>query len=55
VGLGPGYDQAMDHIAPLVIAGLICAFIGWAIMAVSRRIERRRQRRHADKFGEHQQ
>jgi hypothetical protein len=32
----------MDHIAPLFIAGLSVALIGWVIMVITSRIERKR-------------
>jgi hypothetical protein len=38
----------MDHIAPLVILGLACAFLGWAVVRIAARFERQRQERHAE-------
>ena len=43
----------MQHIASTFIAGLGCALFGWALVVISSRIERERQQRHADEFGEH--
>jgi hypothetical protein len=41
-------------IVPLFFVGLAGALIGWAMMVLASRIERDRQERHADKFGEHE-
>ena len=43
----------MDHIAPLFIAGLSVALIGWAIMVITSRIERQRQERHMKVSADH--
>ena len=43
----------MDRIAPLFVVGLAFAFIGWTMVVLTSRLERRRQQRHADRFGEH--
>jgi len=36
------------------IAGLSCALLGWAVMVISSRVERERQERHTERFGEHE-
>src|SRR5580700_11172920 len=43
----------MQHIASTFIAGLGCALFGWALVVISSRIERERQQRQPDEFGEH--
>src|ERR1700731_2307927 len=45
--------SGMQHIASTFIAGLGCALFEWALVVISSRIERERQQRHADEFGEH--
>ena len=44
--------HSKGEIASLFILGLSCAFIGLAIMVISSRIERSRQERHHERFGE---
>jgi hypothetical protein len=46
-------SDMIDRMAPLFVLGLACALLGWAVMVVSSRIERERQRRHAEKFAGH--
>lgn len=45
--------SGMDHIAPLFIAGLSVALIGWVIMVITSRIERQRQERHMKVSADH--
>jgi hypothetical protein len=33
----------LDHLAPVFILGLACAFFGWAVVVLSSRIEREPQ------------
>ena len=33
----PGQSIAMDHVAPLVIAGLAVALVGWAVVVLTSR------------------
>jgi uncharacterized membrane protein YciS (DUF1049 family) len=40
-------------IAPLFIVGLICAVVGWGMVYLSSRIERRRTARHIEEYGDH--
>ena len=44
----------MDYFTSVFIAGLGCALLGWILMLVSSRIGREHQRRHPDRFGEHE-
>ena len=45
--------SGIQRIASTFIAGLGCALFEWALVVISSRIERERQQRHADEFGEH--
>jgi hypothetical protein len=42
----------LDHFAPLFVLGLASAFLGWAIVVLTSRIERQRQEAHRERFAE---
>jgi hypothetical protein len=44
----------MAQIIPLVIVSFAGALIGWAMVVLTSRIERRRQQRHTERFGQPQ-
>jgi hypothetical protein len=33
----------LDHLAPVFVLGLACAFLGWAVVVLTSRIERERR------------
>jgi hypothetical protein len=42
----------LDRFAPLFGLGLACAFLGWAVVVLTSRIELSRQERHRERFAE---
>jgi hypothetical protein len=41
----------LEQFGPLLVLGLACAFLGWALVALTSRIERQRRERHTEGFG----
>jgi uncharacterized membrane protein YciS (DUF1049 family) len=46
--------MGIGFLAPLFIVGLICAVLGWGMVYLSSRIERRRTERHIEEYGDHE-
>jgi hypothetical protein len=44
----------LDHFGPLFAVGVASAFLGWAVVVLTSRIELSRQERHHERFAEPQ-